>query len=108
MSRFSVVDLPLAGLKRIDRRRLADERGFLSRLFCAGELAVHGWKGRVEQVNHTQTSNKGTVRGMHYQYSPHCEVKLVSVVHGEVWDVAVDLRRGSATFLQWHAERLSA
>lgn len=108
MNRFSAVDLPLAGLKRIDRRRLADERGFLSRVFCASELADHGWQGPVEQVNLTHTNRQGTVRGLHFQHSPHCEVKLVSVTRGEVWDVAVDLRRGSATFLQWHAERLSA
>ena len=50
---------------------------------------------------------RGTVRGMHYQTPPHAEAKLVSCLRGEVFDVAVDLRRGSPTFLRWHAERLS-
>jgi len=54
------------------------------------------------------TARKGTVRGMHFQRPPHAEMKLVSCVRGEVFDVAVDLRRGSPTFLRWHAERLSA
>ena len=108
MSRFTVTDLPLAGLKRIERQRLGDSRGFLSRLFCAQELAVAGWQKPIAQINHTHTAKCGTVRGMHYQQPPHAEMKLVTCIQGEVWDVAVDLRAGSPTFLQWHAELLSA
>ncbi len=108
MNRFNVTDLPLAGLKRIQRQRLGDSRGFLSRLFCAEELAEAGWSKPVAQINHTHTASRGTVRGMHYQLPPHAEMKLVSCLRGEVWDVAVDLRAGSPSFLQWHAERLSA
>jgi len=108
MSRFIVTALPLFGLKRIERQRLGDSRGNLSRLFCAEELAIAGWHKPIAQVNHTYTAKCGTVRGMHYQRPPQAEMKLVSCVHGEVWDVAVDLRAGSPTFLQWHAEQLSA
>lgn len=108
MKRFTVTDLPLAGLKRVQRQRLGDDRGFLARLFCAGELAAAGWVKPVAQINHTYTARKGTVRGMHFQHPPHAEMKLVSCIRGEVWDVAVDLRAGSPTFLRWHAERLSA
>lgn len=108
MSRFTVTDLPLAGLKRVQRQRLGDNRGFLARLFCAEELATAGWTQPIAQINHTFTAKQGTVRGMHFQRPPHAEMKLVSCIRGEVWDVAVDLRVGSPTFLHWYAERLSA
>lgn len=108
MSRFVIKELPLAGLKRVQRQPLGDSRGFLARLFCAQDLAPAGWQGPVSQVNHTRTEQQGTVRGMHFQHPPHSEIKLVHCLRGEVWDVVVDLRRGSPTFLRWHAERLSA
>lgn len=108
MSRFEFSATPLAGLMRVRRKVLADERGSLSRLFDPQEMAAGGWHHPVAQINHTVTRHAGTVRGLHYQLPPHAEHKLVSCVRGEVWDVAVDLRRGSPTFLHWHAERLSA
>lgn len=108
MSRFLITATPLAGLKLIERQRLGDARGFLSRLFCAQDLADAGWLKPIAQINHTHTTDAGTVRGLHFQYPPVAEMKLVSCLCGEVWDVAVDLRPDSATFLQWHAERLSA
>jgi len=63
---------------------------------------------RIAQINRTLTAHRGTVRGMHYQTPPHAEAKLVSCLRGTVFDVAVDVRRGSPTFLHWHAQRLSA
>lgn len=108
MSRFTVSNLVLEGLKLVERKRLGDNRGFLSRLLCIEELAAAGWAKPVAQINHTYTAMRGTVRGMHYQYPPHAEMKLVSCTRGEVWDVAVDVRASSPTFLHWHAERLSA
>ncbi|MDP3577808.1 dTDP-4-dehydrorhamnose 3,5-epimerase family protein [Methyloversatilis sp.] len=108
MSNLTVIDLPLDGLKRVQRQRLVDERGVFARLFCAGELADAGWTVPVAQINHSLTRARGTVRGLHYQRAPHAEMKLVSCVRGEVWDVAVDLRTDSPTFLQWHAQFLSA
>jgi dTDP-4-dehydrorhamnose 3,5-epimerase len=107
-NRFSASDLPLSGLKLVTRQRLGDHRGFLSRLFCAEELAAAGWSQPIAQINHTYTALRGTVRGMHFQRPPHAEMKLVNCIRGEVWDVAVDVRAGSPTFLRWHAERLSA
>jgi len=108
MSRFTITDTPLSGLKVIKRQSMGDTRGFLSRLFCADELAAAGWKKPIAQINHSYTARRGTVRGMHFQRPPHAEMKLVTCIRGEVWDVAVDLRRGSPTFLHWHAEQLSA
>ena len=108
MSRFTCTPLPLAGLTRVQRQSLADARGFFERLFCAEELAACGWRGPIAQINHSLTRQAGSVRGLHYQKPPHAEVKLVTCLRGAVWDVAVDLRAGSPTFLHWHAEELSA
>jgi len=107
MRRFEVIDTPLAGLKVVRRARLGDRRGYLMRLFCASDLESAGWLKPVAQANMTLTLTKGTVRGMHFQNPPHSEMKLVSCLGGEVWDIAVDLRRESSTYLHWHAERLS-
>lgn len=108
MSRFAITELPLAGLKLVARQRMGDSRGYLARLFCVEELAVAGWHKPIAQINHTYTAMRGTVRGLHLQQPPHAEMKLVSCIRGEVWDVAVDVRTGSPTFLQWYAQRLSA
>jgi dTDP-4-dehydrorhamnose 3,5-epimerase len=108
VSRFTVTSLSPHALKRIERQRMGDARGFLSRLFCAEELESAGWTKPIAQINHTFTAKRGTVRGMHFQHPPHAEMKLVTCIRGEVWDVAVDLRSGSKTFLEWHAEPLSA
>lgn len=108
MSRFSVLATPLDGLTVVERKLRRDDRGFLARLFCAQELSEIGWRRPVAQINHTLTRQSGAVRGMHFQHAPDAETKLVSCLRGEVWDVAVDLRAGSPTFLRWHAQRLSA
>jgi dTDP-4-dehydrorhamnose 3,5-epimerase len=108
MSRLYVSDFPVAGLKRIERRNIGDTRGFLSRLFCAHELALAGWVKPISQINFTFTAKKSTVRGLHFQHPPNAEMKLVSCLRGEVWDVAVDLRYGSPTYLKWQAQLLSA
>jgi dTDP-4-dehydrorhamnose 3,5-epimerase len=108
MSRFTIIDTPIDGLKIVEHQLLGDNRGFLARLFCAEELAIAGWKSPIAQINQTLTQKQGTVRGLHYQQPPNAEMKLVTCLHGAIWDVAVDLRAGSPTFLQWHAEELSA
>ncbi len=108
MSGFSVIDLPLDGLKLVERKILGDSRGFLSRMFCAEELSSAGWEKPIAQVNHSSTAKRGTVRGMHFQLPPHAEMKLISCLRGSVWDVALDLRKDSDTFLLWHAEEISA
>jgi len=107
MSRFVLNQTPIAGLQVIQRQPLGDERGYLERMFCSEELQSIIGARQITQINHTKTAKTGTVRGMHFQYPPHTEMKLVSCLRGEVFDVAVDLREGSPTFLQWHAEILS-
>lgn len=108
MNRFMSTDMPLGGLKLIERQPIGDHRGYLARLFCADELSKFSWKKPIAQINHTYTALRGTVRGLHFQKAPHTEMKLVSCIRGEVWDVAVDLRPDSPSFLHWHAEILSA
>jgi dTDP-4-dehydrorhamnose 3,5-epimerase len=104
--RFEVHPTPLAGLVALERRPLGDDRGRLERVFCASELAPFLGGATVAQSNLTWTARRGTVRGMHLQSPPHAEDKLVTCLRGRVWDVAVDLREGSPTFLRWHAEVL--
>jgi dTDP-4-dehydrorhamnose 3,5-epimerase len=108
MSRFQVTDTPLMGLKLVKRSAMGDARGFLSRLYCTQDLESAGWNQPIAQINHTLTQQRGAVRGLHYQLPPHAEKKLVSCIRGKVWDVAVDLRKGSPSFLQWCAQELSA
>ena len=108
MSRFTFFDTPLAHLKIIERQRLEDARGFLSRLFCSDDFAIAGWHKPIAQINQTRTQKQGTVRGLHFQHAPYGEMKLVTCLRGAVWDVAVDLRGESATFLQWYGLELSA
>lgn len=108
MSRFEFQPTPMAGLTLVTRQRLDDGRGFLARLFCAEAFRSIGVEKSIQQINHTLTRRRGTVRGMHYQRPPSAEIKLVSCLRGEVFDVAVDLRRNSPTFLRWHGEILSA
>lgn len=107
MPRFAVTTTRLAGLMRIQRQPIKDQRGALTRMFCAEELADAGWQGPIAQINHTHTVQRGTVRGLHYQRPPASETKLVSCIHGAIWDVVVDLRSGSRTYLHWYAEELS-
>jgi dTDP-4-dehydrorhamnose 3,5-epimerase len=107
-ARFDVRDTSLAGVKVLERTIMGDSRGFLERLFCAEELSALIHNRAIAQVNRTLTIRRGTVRGLHFQNPPHAEIKLVSCLRGEVFDVVVDLRRGSSTFLCWHAELLAA
>ena len=85
-----------------------DERGFFNRIFCQKELEVIRPDIVIAQINHSMTKQKGTIRGMHFQNPPHAEMKIVRCIKGSIFDVAVDLRKDSPTFLQWHGEELSA
>lgn len=84
-----------------------DRRGTFVRLFCERDLAEAIRPRHIVQVNGSRTVAAGSVRGLHYQRAPRAEMKLVRCLKGRVWDVAVDLRAASQTFLQWHAEELS-
>jgi len=108
MPRLTIEKTSIDGLMIVERQPIADSRGLFERMFCANELAAENIAFPVAQVNRTVTRSTGVVRGLHFQYSPHAETKLVSCIAGRVFDVAVDLRRGSSSFGRWHAEELSS
>jgi dTDP-4-dehydrorhamnose 3,5-epimerase len=107
-SRFNFIATPLSGLYKAERMLIEDQRGFLSRLFCTDDFKDIGFEKAIVQINHTLTYKKGVIRGMHYQNPPHTEAKIITCTHGEIYDVVVDLRKDSPTFLEWHSEILSA
>lgn len=98
----------LGGLSILRRHPFEDDRGSFDRLYETSWLGGMGGHLEVAQINHSVTRGGGTVRGLHYQVAPFTETKLVACLRGRVFDVAVDLRRGSPTFLSWHGQVLSA
>ncbi len=98
----------LAGAYVIDIERREDERGFFARAFCQNEFAAHGLKPVIAQANLAYNKVKGTLRGMHFQYPPAAETKVVRCTRGAILDIIVDLRPDSATYLQHIAVELSA
>lgn len=85
-----------------------DERGWFMRTYCKESFQEIGHHKEWVQMNHSHTVHKGVVRGLHFQHSPNAEIKLVRCIHGMVWDVIVDLRKSSLTYLQWVGVELSA
>lgn len=107
--RFTFTSTPLEGVVVVERHPVADRRGSLTRHFCAEEFAREGvMTGPVAQMNVTVTERAGTVRGLHLQLPPAGETKVLSCVGGRLFEVAVDLRRGSATYLQHFSVELVA
>jgi dTDP-4-dehydrorhamnose 3,5-epimerase len=98
---------PLKGSYIVQPEPIRDERGWFARTYCANEFERIGHGKSWVQMNHSYTTKKGTVRGLHYQLPPHKEIKLVRCVRGKVFDVIIDLRKGSDTFLQWFGTNLS-
>lgn len=102
-----VHNTPLPGLCLVELTPHKDERGKFDRIFCENELSALMGDRRIVQINHSVTTEVGAIRGMHFQVTPNAEMKLVKCLKGRVWDVSVDLRKGSSTFMQWHAQELS-
>lgn len=100
--------LGLEGLQLVTLKIRSDDRGSFGRMFCRKEMADAGVASDIAQVNHSWTAKAGTIRGLHFQHPPANETKVIRCVRGAVWDVAVDLRAGSPTFLQWRAVELRA
>jgi dTDP-4-dehydrorhamnose 3,5-epimerase len=97
----------LKGAFIIDLERKEDPRGFFARAFCQNEFAAHGLKPVIAQANLASNKKKGTVRGMHFQYPPAAETKLVRCTRGAILDIIVDLRPESETYLQHVAVELN-
>ena len=102
------VETELNGAFIVEPDRLVDERGFFARTWCRKEFEQHGLNSNVVQCNISFNRNKGTLRGMHYQAPPFEEAKLVRCTMGSIFDVIIDLRPNSKTFMQWIAIELTA
>lgn len=99
---------PLAGSYTIELTPFTDQRGWFARFYCKEEFAQIGHDKEWLQLNHSFTVKQGAIRGMHYQVHPYREIKLVRCIAGAVYDVIIDLRKDSPTFLQWFGVELSA
>jgi dTDP-4-dehydrorhamnose 3,5-epimerase len=106
-NRLKVSDTSIEGVQLIERQPIGDSRGYFERFFCEEELKDLLKGRRVVQINHSKTAISGTIRGLHFQMPPHGEKKIISCTRGRIFDVAVDLRKDSPTFMKWHAEILS-
>lgn len=97
----------IAGVEIAETTPFKDPRGAFYRAFCDRDLAPILHHRTIRQVNVSRTEMVGAIRGMHFQHPPDAEMKLVRCLRGLVWDVALDLRQDSPTFLQWHGVELS-
>jgi dTDP-4-dehydrorhamnose 3,5-epimerase len=98
----------IAGVVLVDVEPIEDDRGSFARFQCAEEFGAAGYPFSPAQTSLSRNPTQGTLRGMHFQQAPNAETKLVRVVRGRIFDVAVDLRRGSPTHWRWTAAELSA
>jgi dTDP-4-dehydrorhamnose 3,5-epimerase len=98
----------LAGSYIIDLEPKSDERGWFARYYCKNEFQKIGHTKEWVQMNHSVSNKKGSIRGMHFQIHPYKEIKMLRCIAGSVYDVIIDLRKGSKTFLQWMGLELSA
>ncbi|MDH4120887.1 MAG: dTDP-4-dehydrorhamnose 3,5-epimerase [Deltaproteobacteria bacterium] len=104
---MNVLSTKIAGVHVVETTPFQDQRGKFARFFCERELQPVLGGRKIVQINFSRTTARGALRGMHFQRKPHAEMKLVRCLQGKVWDVALDLRAGSPTFKQWHAEELT-
>jgi dTDP-4-dehydrorhamnose 3,5-epimerase len=102
--KFAATRIP--GVIVIEPEPRRDERGFFERRFCAREFEQAAVPSKIVQINRSRSVRRGTVRGLHYQLPPMGETKIVQCLRGRVFDVAVDLRTDSPTYLSWHGEVL--
>lgn len=102
---FEELDLP--GVVAIHFEKKSDSRGFFARAYCREEFESHGLETEWVQMNHTLTHQKGALRGLHFQREPHTETKIVRCIRGTIFDVVVDLRKGSGSYGRWISIELS-
>ncbi len=102
---FTETQIP--GVVVIEPERFADARGHFARTYCAQEFAQRGLEPAIAQCSTSFSARAGTLRGMHYQGAPHAEAKLVRCTRGAIYDVALDLRPGSPSFLRWEGLTMS-
>lgn len=101
------VETPVAGVWMLQPERISDARGHFARTFSRSEFADRGMDAVIAQCSTSFNHHVGTLRGLHYQVEPHAESKLVRCTRGAIYDVALDLRPESPSYLRWHAAELS-
>jgi dTDP-4-dehydrorhamnose 3,5-epimerase len=101
-------EAPIRGVHLIEMEKRGDERGFFARAFCEKEFGSRQLATRIVQMNNSLSARKGTLRGMHYQLAPKAETKVVRCIRGALFDIVLDLRRGSPTFGKTFGTELSA
>jgi dTDP-4-dehydrorhamnose 3,5-epimerase len=106
--RFTATELAIPGVLLVNSRRYEDSRGYFMETYRARTFEDLGMPAVFVQDNQALSREAGTIRGLHYQAPPHAQAKLVRAIRGAVFDVAVDLRRGSATFGRWVSATLTA
>ena len=104
---MKIKQTPLQNAFVIEPEPFRDDRGLFARVFCRQELRNILHNKNIVQINHSLTRQKGALRGMHFQYPPKSEIKMVKCLRGSVFDVMIDLRQDSSTFLKWHGEVIS-
>ena len=104
---FSVNTTRLSGVLKLERTRLEDERGHLERLYCEKSFEKLISNKKIMQINKTLTKKRGTIRGLHFQYPPCAETKIILCVSGAIYDVAVDIRSNSKTLFEHYGTTLS-
>lgn len=100
-------ETPLKGAYIIDIEPILDNRGLFERMYCKKELSVIGFTKEIVQINHSYTIKRGTVRGMHFQKTPYAETKIIKCIRGSAFDLAVDIRKESPTYLRWYGVELT-
>lgn len=100
-------ETPLQGAFLIDIHKLGDERGFFGRSWCKKEMRAAGLEAEIAQINTSRSRHRGTLRGLHFQLAPYQESKLIRCTRGAVFDLIVDLRPESPTFLRWYGAELT-
>lgn len=100
-------ETPLKGAYLIEINKLGDERGFFGRSWCRKEMEENGLNANIAQVNTARTQEKGTLRGLHYQIAPYQECKMIRCTKGAIFNIIVDIRPESPTFLKWYAAELN-
>ncbi len=106
-SKFNILETSIYGVFQISRKPLSDQRGFLERLFCMSDLELLVGNRKIVQINRTLSKDVGLIRGLHYQIAPFAESKFVMCLSGRVFDIALDIRKNSPTFLNHLSVELS-
>ncbi|MFX1311067.1 MAG: dTDP-4-dehydrorhamnose 3,5-epimerase [Promethearchaeota archaeon] len=106
--KFEFLETKIKDVYVIVPKPFKDHRGMFSRAFCKNEFKEIGHNKEIVNINHSATKIKGSIRGMHFQYPPKAEIKIIKCIKGSIFDIAIDLRKDSPTFLNYHSEILSA